>query len=195
MCWNSSTYHIANRSEIRYAIAVVGDSTWMFMKSAGKNTTTTVSECMHDGLTRELQNSALRDFSDLGMAELANKTSEQYLVSDFVLGGGVAQFPPACKPEKSFRLTSAAAQRWLEAQREMLRHFLVVGSNDARLRKRRADLKYYEGVLAQSPYYRSAQLFRETMTATPHMIVMVGTGSSDTWKLSAEWEEASIKLS
>ncbi len=59
-------------------------------------------------------------------------------------------------------------------------------SNDGTLKKCRADFKYYKNNLAQSAFYRNAEPLREMMTATSHLMVMVGPANSEIWKLSPE---------
>ncbi len=76
MCWNNTTHNVADRSNMTYTIAVVGDPSCICMKSQGKNTNTKVPECIREALIGESHNSAP---TVLERAELANKTKEVFL--------------------------------------------------------------------------------------------------------------------
>jgi len=49
--------------------------------------------------------------------------------------------------------------------------------------------------LSDSPFYQNSVEFRDILMKASHMVVMIGPGNKENWKIDDGWEEASVKLS
>jgi RNA:NAD 2'-phosphotransferase (TPT1/KptA family) len=99
-----------------------------------------------------------------------------------------------------------ASQEWLEVQKAAGYYGLTLfiwSSNDATEAACKKDLKYRSSTLplpkwntslVESPYFTNAVQFRDILLQSSHMVVLIGPGNKDIWKLGPEWEEASVKL-
>ncbi len=124
--------------------------------------------------------------------ELVAIQMDRYVFRDFAQGGDHCPKPPQCKADESLHPTLVEAQRWLEDQRALGRYCITLfmwSSNDACQKVCRGDLSWrladYEKVtpkvkgytdLTESPFYKNALEFKRIVTASSHMVVMVGAG-------------------
>ena len=114
-CWNNPAPSL--RSNIRIAVAVVGDSIAKFATAPKVYTNHTVSQCIRSAIQCELQNSAPRDMSQQERQEYVRAGLERYIFKDFTQGATQTQKPPECKPEQSLHPMAIASQEWLEVQK------------------------------------------------------------------------------
>ena len=178
----------------------------MFASGPKKYTTDTVSACIINALRSELQNSAPRDMTPKERDLYVQNEVDRYVFKEFVQGGTTVQLEPQCEPGKSLHVKAKEAQNWLNSQ-QAAGFFCVTlfiwSSNDAVGKACKKDLAWHHAgpvvpkgyrPLEQSPFYQNALAFKNLLIRSSHMVVMIGPGNSEIWKLEDGWDEASVKL-
>jgi hypothetical protein len=114
-CWNNPVPSL--RSNLRIAVAVVGDSIALFASAPKVYSKHTVSQCIRAAIQCELQDSAPRDMTPDEKQAFVCAGLDCFVFKDFVRGGAGTQKPPQCEPEKSLHPTLQDSQAWLEARK------------------------------------------------------------------------------